>query len=133
MQKIGKWIFIIVFSAAAPYSYAADTKNIKVVSYPSVDFHQMIISSNLRDCHGKGPVIYRVKEGLSSPERDRIEKELDKLREEMKRLEKEFKEKFEEEILPRIQRELEKLREWLKEFPFEEKDHGPLKTDKKQI
>ena len=130
MQKIGKWIFIIVFTAAAPHAYAMCTKNIAVVVHPSAAFHQMIASSTSRDHYGEGPFIYKAKEGLNSPKRDGIEKELDKLREEMKRLEKEFKKKFEKEILPRIRRELEKLRERLKEFPFEEKDSGPLKTDR---
>ncbi|MBW1804316.1 MAG: hypothetical protein JRJ85_26730 [Deltaproteobacteria bacterium] len=129
MQKIGKWIFIIVFSVAVPQSYAVGSKDIDVVSYPSMAVHPMIISSISRDRHGEGPFVY----SIESTERDSIEKELDKLREEMKRLEKEFKEKFEKEILPRIRRELEKLRELLKEFPFEEEDSGPLKTDKKQI
>ena len=133
MQKIGKWIFILVFCVAAPHSYALGMKNDEAVSHPSAPFHQMIVSSTSRDPYGEGPVIYRVNEGWNSPERDRMERELEKLREEMKRLEKAYQEKFEKEILPRIRRELEKLRKWLKEFPLDEDDSVPSKTDKKQI
>ena len=132
MQKIGIWMFIIIVFAAAAHAFGAGTKNIHKVP-PSFMAYDQGLASTSRDPHKQGVLAYRTSESLSSAESDKLEKELDKLREEMKRLEKEFKEKFEKEILPRVRREIEKLRKQLKEFRFDEKDSGPLKTDKRQI
>ncbi len=59
---------------------------------------------------------------------EELEEKLQELIEEMKKLEKEGREKFLKEILPRMKEEMEKLREKLRKWRDEEDESEPIKV-----